>query len=253
MRIPLRKTPVRKAGKSTRAGIEDLECRRLFTSVVQTYPGYYEVNADSSSNAINIAVSQANSTFTLDGVTYSNVAYIVVNGNGNNDQITVTSDNELGPIGCAVNAGGGNDNISVSDLTAVIHGGSGNDTIALKDSFYGEVYGDGGSDNIYVIGDCLDAEIVGGTGGPDMIDAWYSNYGVTIYGGPANDTIYGSRYDDVIYGGGGTDTIYGNGGNDTFYSSGGIIIGASDGGDNTAYIPTGSNVTCINVQNIFHT
>ena len=252
MRVPFRKASVRKAVKSTGAGIERLECRRLFTTVTQTYPGYYEVDADSSTNAINIAVSQANSTFTLDGVTYPNVAYIVVNGGSNNEQISVTSDNENGPIGCAVNAGGGNDTISVSDLTAVIHGGSGNDNIALRDSFYGEVYGDGGSDNIYVIGDCLDAEIVGGSAGSNMIDAWGSNYGVTVYAGPGNDTVYGSRFDDVIYGGR-NDTLYGNGGNDTFYGNGGIIIGGSDGGDNTLYIPTGSNVTSINVQNIFYT
>ncbi|HSZ56688.1 MAG TPA: hypothetical protein VK797_13555 [Tepidisphaeraceae bacterium] len=253
MRVPFRKTSVRKAANSRPAGIERLEHRRLFTSVTQTYPGYYEVDADSASNVVNVAVSQANDTFTLDGVTYSNVAYITVNGNGNSDQLNVTSDNEQGPIGCAINGGGGNDSISASGLTAVIHGGSGNDNITLKDSFYGEVYGDSGSDNIYVVGDCLDAEIVGGSGGSNMIDAWNSNYGVTIYGGPGNDTIYGTRYDDEIYGGGGNDTIYGNGGNDTIYSSGGLIIGGSDGGDNTAYIPTGANVTCVNIQNIFYT
>jgi Ca2+-binding RTX toxin-like protein len=246
-----RKHPVRKPPR--RAGVELLECRRLFTAVVQTYPGYYEVNADSQSNVINIAISQANSTFTLDGVTYSNVSYITVNGNGSNDQISVTSDNEQGAIACAVNGGGGNDMIAVSDLSAVIHGGAGHDTIALKDSFYGEVYGDNGSDNIYIKGDCIGAEVVGGTGGPNLIDASQSNYGVTLYGGPGDDTIYGSQYDDEIFGNGGNDIIYGNGGNDTIYSSGGLIIGGSNGGNNTAYIPTGSNVTCINIQNIFYT
>jgi Ca2+-binding RTX toxin-like protein len=254
MRLPFRKTSVRKPDPDIRrAGVERLENRRLFAvSVVQTYPGYYEVDPDSASNNIHIKVSQGDDTFTLNGVTYPNVAFITVNGNGRDDQISVVSDNELGPIGCAVNGGGGNDSILVSGLTGAIHGGGGNDTLVLKDSFYGEVYGDTGSCNIFVIGDCQGAEVVGGTGN-NTIDASESNYGVTLMGGPGNDTIYGSAYDDVIYGGGGNDVLYGNGGNDTFYSNGGLIIGASDGGINTAYIPTGANVTCINVQYIFNT
>ena len=45
MRLPFRKTSVRKPDPDIRrAGVERLENRRLFAvSVVQTYPGYYEV------------------------------------------------------------------------------------------------------------------------------------------------------------------------------------------------------------------
>jgi Ca2+-binding RTX toxin-like protein len=254
MQFLFRKTSVRRPlAQLRRAGIERLESRRHFdVTVAQTYPGYYEIDGDSSANTINVAVSQGNDTFTLNGATYSNVAYITVNGNGGDDQMSVVSDNEYGPIGCAVNGSNGNDSILVSGLTGVVHAGGGNNTIQLQDSFYGQVFGDTGSDNIYVVGDCWGAEIVGGTG-PNLIDASRSNYGLTIYGGPANDTILGSSYDDQIYGEGGNDAMYGNGGNDTFYSNGGLIVGTNDGGVNTAYIPSGANVTCINVQYIFST
>jgi Ca2+-binding RTX toxin-like protein len=254
MYFPFRKRSVRKpSSPSWQAGIERLEGRRHFdVTVAQTYPGYYEIDGDSAANSINVAVSQGNDTFTLNGVTYPNVSYITVNGNGGDDQISVVSDNEYGPIGCAVNGSDGNKNILVDGLTGVIHAGGGNNNIQLQDSFYGQVFGDSGSNNIYVVGDCAGAEIVGGAG-PNMIDASRSNYGLTIYGGPGDDTIYGSAYDDQIYGGGGNDMMYGGGGNDTFYSSGGTVVGANDGGINTLYSQGGANVTTINVQYIFGT
>ena len=50
--------------------VERLERRRLFAvAVTQTYPGFYEVDGDNSGNVINIAVSQASQTFTLNGAT----------------------------------------------------------------------------------------------------------------------------------------------------------------------------------------
>ena len=57
--------------------LETLERRRLYTvSVVQGYPGYYEVRGTDASEAISIAVSSADSSFTLDGVTYPGAAYV---------------------------------------------------------------------------------------------------------------------------------------------------------------------------------
>ena len=230
--------------------IERLETRRFFAvTVTQNYPGYYRVDSDNNPNAINISVSQNNDTFTLDGVTYPGVSYITVNGNGGNDTINVSSaDGSYGPIGCAINGGWGNDTISMN-VDGVIHGGAGDDTISLRDSFYGEVYGDSGNDKIYVSGDCIDPQIYGGTGNC-LIDASQNNYGVVIHGGTGNDTLIGSAYDDTIYGDGGYDVMYGNGGNDTFYSTGGVIYGGS-GGTNVAYVPTGMYVPVYNVQFVY--
>lgn len=245
-----KKSTTRNSPTGGPALIERLESRRLFSAtVMQTYPGYYEVDGDGSSNPINISVSQATAQFSLDGATYSNVSYITVNGHGPDEHISVVSDDEYGSIGCAVNGGNGNATISVSDLSAVIYGGSGDNTLSLKDSIYGEVYGGGGNNNIYVSGDCFGAQIAGGSGN-DMIDTSQNNSGVVIYGGRGNDTLIGSAYDDQIYGGGGNDVMYGGGGNDTFYSTGGVIYGGTDG-TNVAYVPTGTYVPCYNVQYVY--
>src|SRR4051794_15824589 len=72
--------------------IELLERRRLLSaSVAQTSPGYFEIQGDDSANVINVQVSQGDDTFSLDGVTYSNVNFISVFGNGGDDIINVQS------------------------------------------------------------------------------------------------------------------------------------------------------------------
>jgi Ca2+-binding RTX toxin-like protein len=243
-------TPATSTGKKGSSLVERLEFRRLFNaSVIQTYPGFYQINADAQTTAINVSVDQNAETFTLDGTTYSNVQHIVINGNDQGDTITVNSNDEYGYIGADVNGGAGNDTINLNELSGVIHGGGGQDTLTLRDSWFGEVYGDTGSDSIYVIGDSYGAQVVAGTGNT-LIDASQSNYGLSLYGGPGNDTIYGSNYDDQIYGGGGNDYLYGLGGNDTFYSTGGVVVGSCNG-TNTVYEPTGAYVTCYNCQFIY--
>jgi Ca2+-binding RTX toxin-like protein len=243
-------TPATSTGKKGSSLVERLEFRRLFNaSVTQTYPGFYQIDADAQTTSINVSVDQTAETFSLDGTTYANVQHIVINGNDAGDTITVNSNDEYGYIVADVNGGAGNDTITLSALTGVIHGGGGQDTLTLRDSWQGEVYGDSGSDNIYVAGDSYGAQVQAGTGNT-LIDASQSNFGLSLYGGAGNDTIYGTAYDDQIYGGGGNDYLYGIGGNDTFYSTGGVVVGSS-GGTNTAYVPTGTYVTCYNTQFVY--
>jgi Ca2+-binding RTX toxin-like protein len=201
--------------------IESLERRCLLSVTVnQTSPGFYEINGDESDNAIVVSVSQDDQSFTLDGVTYTGVNYIYVFGNGGNDTIDVSAPS-AGSIGASIDGGAGDDHLSLN-FDGGIWGGDGDDQINLADSFQGQVSGDGGNDQIFVRGECVDANILGGDGN-DLIDASENNYRVVISGGEGDDTLYGSQYNDQIYGDGGSNHIYGLGGNDTIYCRNGSL------------------------------
>jgi Ca2+-binding RTX toxin-like protein len=196
--------------------IETLERRRLCSvTVTEGYPGYYEIDGDEAANDISVSVSMAGETFTLDGVTYTGVAYVTVCGKGGDDTIRLTTADGPGSIGASVSGGSGDDQVSLN-FDGAVWAGSGNDTLDLADSFRGEAYGGSGNDRMTVRGECIDPEINGG-GGDDLIDASANHYGVVIHGGDGNDTIYGSEFDDQIDGEAGNNTLYGNGGNDAFY------------------------------------
>jgi Ca2+-binding RTX toxin-like protein len=210
--------------------LESLERRRLFSvSVTETYPGYYEVQGDEAANVISASVSQTNSTFALDGTTYTDVSYITVHGNGGDDQISLTSVDGYGYVGASVTGDDGNDQITLN-FDGGVWGGAGNDVIRLSDSFRGETYGDDGDDQIYLSGECIDAEIQGGAGN-DLIDCTNNNYGVVAYGGVGIDTVYGSAYGDQLYGDEGDDFLYGGAGNDDIYLEGSDQVHGGDGYD----------------------
>jgi Ca2+-binding RTX toxin-like protein len=219
---------------------EELERRRLCSVTVnETFPGYYEVVGDESDDVIVVSVSQNDSSFTLNDKTYTDVSYISVYGQGGNDTIDV-SGSSAGAIGASIDGGDGNDAISLN-FDGGIWAGAGNDVLHLSNSFRGEAHGEGGDDQIFVSGDCIDPEINGGDGN-DFIDASGNNYGVVIRGGEGDDTIYGSEHDDQIYGDAGTDFLYGLSGDDRFYCQ----EGACDhvfGGDGTdvMYVTTAVN------------
>jgi Ca2+-binding RTX toxin-like protein len=244
-------TPATSTGKKGSSLVERLEFRRLFNaSVIQTFPGFYQVDADAQTTSINVSVDQNAETFSLDGATYTDVQHIIINGNDAGDAISVNSNDACGYIVCDVNGGAGDDTITLKSLTGAIHGGGGRNTLTLRDSWYGEVYGDSGSGSIYVTGNSFGAEIEAGSGNT-LIDASQSDFGVTLHGGAGTDTLYGSASDDVIYGGGGNDYLYGLGGNDTFFSTGGVVVGTAGGAD-VAYVPTGAYTTCYYTQFVYN-
>jgi len=227
--------------------MENLETRRLCSvTVTQGYPGYYQIDGDNGANSIVVSVNQNAQTFTLNGVTYTGVSYIVVNGYGGNDHIAVTG--SPGPIGCTIRDGDGNDSVSLN-FDGAIYTGNGQDTISLKDSFEGEVHTGDGNDQIYVSGQCVGAVIYGGNGN-DLIDASANLSGVTIFAGNGNNIIYGSNYDDLITVGSGSNVICCLNGNDTVYIKNGspdTVFGGS--GNDTVYGDT--FVTVYNVQAVF--
>lgn len=213
--------------------IEMLEMRRLCsTTVTQGYPGFYQIDGDAQSTPIVVSVNQNASTFTLDGVTYGGVSYIVVNGHGSSDYIWVSG--SPGPIGCTINADDGNNIISLN-FAGGIFVGNGQNHLYLRDSFEGQVYTGTGNDYINVSGQCIDAVVKCG-GGNDYVDCSQNLAGVVVYGGNGNDTICGSQYGDQIYLGDGSNVVYLNGGNNTVYANNGspdTIYGGS--GYDTVY------------------
>ena len=197
--------------------LETLERRRLLSvSVVQGYPGYYEVYGTDGPDSVAIAVRNSDATMTLDGVTYGGVAFVSVFTFDGDDVVSVSIEGS-GPIAAGIVAGSGSDDVTLIGGGGV-WGESGDDTLRLADSFHGEVYGGPGQDRLYIAGACADARI-DGEQGSDLIDATGSAYGVFATGGQGSDTVYGSNYDDQIYGNAGNDLLFGCGGNDVFYSS----------------------------------
>jgi Ca2+-binding RTX toxin-like protein len=206
--------------------VETMEGRTLFSvTVSQDYPGYYEITGDESADTIDVAVDMNAETFSLDGATYDGVAFIIVYGGGGDDVISLIA-SSTGYIGAAVDAGAGSDLVTVN-FDGSIWAGEDDDAVYLSDAFRGEVYGDGGNDEIYVSGDCASPEIYGGAG-DDRIDATENNHGVTIHGDDGNDLIYGSRYGDRIYGDSGADVIFGGAGSDGIYAGDPDADGAGD-------------------------
>ncbi|NQV25636.1 MAG: pre-peptidase C-terminal domain-containing protein [Rhodopirellula sp.] len=112
---------------------------------------------------------------------------VVVNAGNGNDMITVGNLNQVGLLALFVNGDDGNDTITafganIGSVRFQIDGGAGNDTLT-------------GSDN---------ADTIRGGAGLDVIS-----------GGIGNDTLLGGADDDSISGGDGNDVVDGNDGNDT--------------------------------------
>jgi hypothetical protein len=193
-------TPAAKKSASRRSALrqsapafelESLEGRKLFAvTVSEGFSGFYEVIGDEDANHIDISVSMKDHTFTLDSVTYTDVSYISVQGNGGSDTINVLSADGRGDIGAGILGGDGMDTINLN-FDGAIWGGNDDDYITLTDSYFGQVLGEGGNDEIYIHGTCVSADIEGGDG-QDFIDCSNSTMGLSIFVDNVNDTIYGS-------------------------------------------------------------
>jgi Ca2+-binding RTX toxin-like protein len=196
--------------------IDPLERRRLFAvSVIEGYPGFYEVHGDDTDNVIEISVSMANWSFTLNGVTYPNAEHILVRGYGGNDHISVIADDPLDGF-----------------MGASVDGGDGDDIIYMN--FGIGAYGGSGNDRMYIAGECMAVSVFGDEG-DDFIDCSGNNYHLFISGGDGNDTIFGTNYNDIIYGDAGTDEIHGLSGRDEIYTGGGGDYVDGGAGDDIVY------------------
>jgi Ca2+-binding RTX toxin-like protein len=199
---------------------ETLETRGMLSvSVIEGYPGFFEIHGDDSANVINVSVDMDARTFAMDGQTYANVSFISVWGYGGNDVIVVSSDAPYATISAAIHGAGGDDQLSLS-FDGALWGDDGNDSIYLSNAFRGEVYAGVGDDVAYLNGENIEA-VVYGEGGNDVLYAANNNHGIYLYGGGGNDWLYGSAYADYLDGGNGRDTIDGGGGDDTLVGGNG--------------------------------
>jgi Ca2+-binding RTX toxin-like protein len=228
-------------GDQTSISIEPIGPDDYAPTVVETYPGFYEVTGDGHNDNIAISVSQSDGTFTLNGTTFGNVLFIEINTNAGDDSVSVISSDGNSPIGTAISTGDGNDAIS-TNVDAAIDGGAGKDRITMSDAYRGVVHGGDGNDVITLKGLCADSVALGDDG-KDLIDASSNSYAVEIRGGIGDDTIYGSPGADFLYGEDGNDRVFGLAGADLV--DGGSGTDYLDGGDGDDLLYAGSGWTVL--------
>lgn len=199
--------------------VERLETRRLFATVTQGFPGFYEVTGTESADIISISVDQSANTFRLDGVTYGGASYVTIYGLGGNDTLAVFGAGG-GSIGSSIVAGEGDDDVTLSGLGGAVWGGNGADIIRVTDSFRADVQGEGGNDHLILKGSSPDLVARGGDGN-DTLNALESLTRVVLFGDAGDDRIYGGRGDDLLYAGAGANFLSGGPGHDEFNTQNG--------------------------------
>lgn len=134
----------------------------------------------------------------------------------------------------SINAGSGDDRMSLGNNGGQLTGNGGNDTLyggngAAGDSLIGGaghdlIYGRDGDDVTLQGGEGNDT--INGGGGADSLSGHADND--RLNGDDGADVLVGSDGDDTLVGGDGADTMHGGFGNDTFYTDGTDTI--TDGG-----------------------
>ena len=203
--------------------IETLERRRLCSvTVTEGYPGYYQIDGDEAANDIAVSVSMAGETFTLDGVTYTGVAFITVCGKGGNDTIRLTTADGPGSIGASISGGAGDDAVNGGDGNDTLNGDAGNDSLSGGNGDDGLNGGDG-SDRANYAGATAAVTVNLGAGtatgeGADTLtgieDATGSSFDDSLTGGTTANGLKGGAGSDALSGAEGNDSLSGGDGAD---------------------------------------
>ena len=133
---------------------------------------------------------------------------------------TITADNNMSVQRLVVNAGFGEDTVTVNDLSTIdcailviVNGDEGNDRLTAQGSRLGlaRLMMNGNAGNDTIIGS-LDGDSLSGNDGDDAINGLAGND--SILGGAGADIVAGGLGDDTLDGGDGADFVTGNAGND---------------------------------------
>ncbi len=182
-----------------------------------------QVNGDNTANVITIGqvnrrmiISLGTSSITVD----SSVQYVVVNALGGNDTVTITDLDTVAGSVLTVNGGNGNDLLdatgaNIGNVRLRLAGQDGNDTI---NGSLGNDTLDGGAGDDSICGWAGNDTIIGGLG-DDLLGGSLGND--SINGSDGNDSINGQQGDDSVQGGAGNDTLKGDDGNDTMLGGAG--------------------------------
>ena len=176
---------------------DTLEARRLLSTGVTVSQSGSTLNVGGGANGSVISVresagnviveDQGQEIFSTSGITKINI-----NGQGKADQIFYTGDS----VGAVIKAGGGNDEITVTDqgtAGSYVAGDGGEDDLTILDANNTTLVGEGGDDRLFV---------------SDAVDVSKNIY---MYGMGGADFFNVSGGTNYIYGGGGKDTLVTNG------------------------------------------
>lgn len=160
---------------------------------------------DEQANTISIIVSSTGAGFVIDSAAPLEVGGgVCTHPEGMTTELICDASKISG---FEVNAGGGDDEITIGRMVGVpvtLRGGPGNDRLIGGGSTLGDK----------LIGGPGDDELVGRSG-PDL-----------LYGGSGNDSLFGGPEDDRLVGGSGNDVLRGEGGTD-------VLLGGS--GENSLF------------------
>ncbi len=196
------------------------------------------------------------------GVTLDfDISEIVVNADGGDDVIALTSVSNVVLSRLTINGGAGNDAINssnggVSSLRIEMNGEAGRDTLTGGAS--AETLSGGDDDDLIMSGGGNDlirggagADTINGQDGNDTVDGGLGND--SILGGNGNDSISGGDDNDWVDGEAGNDTIDGGSGNDNLIGSfgndsilGGLGLDTLIGGSGDDFLNGGRNNDVIN-------
>lgn len=110
----------------------------------------------------------------------------------------------------------GNENRLICEAAAIagfeVNAGGGNDSVTIFPKVPVQVTLRGGPGDDRLVGGSVADKLVGGTGDDTLIGRTGDDW---IYGGPGNDTLYGGPGNDRLLGEGGRDVLYDGPGRDT--------------------------------------
>lgn len=160
---------------------------------------------------------------------------------------TITADNNMSVQRLVVNAGFGDDTVTVNDLTTIdcavliiVNGDEGNDRLTAQGSRLGlaRLMMNGNAGNDTIIGS-LDGDSLTGNEGNDAINGLAGND--SIVGTAGDDILAGGLGDDTLDGGDGEDFVTGNAGNDRMRGGAGNDTLRGFEGDDTLDGQTGDD------------